>query len=136
LADLLWRQLVREDIDITGVSFICHVPLHRQRRRKRGFDQAELLARRLSALSGLPLKSGLTREIDTPSQVGLGLHERRANVDGAFAWRGEVLSGESILILDDVVTTGSTINSAAQALIEAGAGRVDGLSIARQIAPH
>lgn len=132
----MWRQLVSERYDLTGATFLCHVPLHRQRRKERGFDQAELLARKLSALSGLPWKAGLMREINTPSQVGLGLHERRANVNGAFAWRGEALRGETVVILDDVVTTGSTINSAAQALIEAGAGRVDGLSIARQIAPH
>ncbi|MGA7669438.1 MAG: phosphoribosyltransferase family protein [Nitrolancea sp.] len=112
---------------------IAFVPLHPRRRRQRGFDQAELLSRQFAKRIELPRQSGLSRRVDTPSQVGRGEVERRDNMRGAFAWTAESLSGEHILLIDDVLTTGATMVAAASTLIAAGAGRVDGFALAREM---
>lgn len=114
-------------------DLISPVPLHPRRRRQRGFDQAELLSRRLGRELGLPVAGGLARLRETRPQVGLGVDERRANVDGAFGWRGAPLAGAAVLLIDDVVTTGATMAAAAAALQAAGATHIDGLALARAV---
>lgn len=114
-------------------DLISPVPLHPRRRRQRGFDQAQLLSRRLGQELGLPPAGGLTRLRETRPQVGLGMDERRANVQGAFGWRGAPLDGAAVLLIDDVITTGATMAAAAAALQAAGAAHIDGLALARAI---
>jgi ComF family protein len=114
-------------------DLIAYVPLHARRRRQRGFDQSRLLARGLAERLELPVTSNLIRSVDTPTQVGRGADERKQNVRGAFAWTGERLNGTNILIVDDVITTGSTMIAASLPLIQAGAERVDGFAIAREV---
>jgi ComF family protein len=134
LSELLVEAVERPEFG-TQVTWdlIAYVPLHARRRRQRGFDQSRLLAQGFAELFGLPYTSSLVRSVDTPTQVGRGAAERQQNVRNAFAWQGEQLNGTRILIIDDVITTGATIIAASLPLIHAGAGRVDGLAVAREL---
>jgi ComF family protein len=111
---------------------LCAIPLHEARFRERKFDQAELLARALAKLSGVAVASALTRTRATTRQVGLEDAAREANVAGAFRADPGV-SGKHLVLIDDVLTTGATARAAASALLEAGATRVDVLTVARAI---
>ena len=120
----------------TGVrgDLIVPVPLHKRRLRDRGYNQSSLLARELSKRTGLPVgEDVLERTRDTLPQVSLSSRvERARNVEGSFRCIGEV-AGRKILLVDDVVTTGSTMSACASALSAAGAGSVWGLALARQL---
>lgn len=109
------------------------VPLHPARRRERGFNQAELLARELARLLDAPLSTGaLRRTRDTSSQVGTSTRaERLKNVREAFA-PTDGMDGATVVLVDDVTTTGATLLAAAQALLSAGAARVYGLTFAHE----
>lgn len=127
-------QLVAERLAVEGVSAHCvvAVPLHPERLRQRGFNQAELLAAELRRRMFLASPDGeLVRTRPTPPQVGQDRLRRFANVHGAFAWRGRSLNREPILLIDDVATTGATLNACATALREASSGPVTGVSVAR-----
>jgi ComF family protein len=129
LADAFFESWKREDFD-----FITYVPLHPRRRRERGFNQAELLGRSLAQISGLPELRILRRTAATPSQVGLSDAQRLENVRNAFSCTniGRV-AGKRILLIDDVMTTGATLASASEALMDAGAEKVSVLTVARAI---
>ena len=109
------------------------VPLHPARHRERGFNQAELLARELARLLDAPLSTGVLRRTkDTSSQVSTSTRaERLRNVRDAFATTDGV-DGATIVLVDDVTTTGATLSAAAQALLSAGAARVYGLTFAHE----
>jgi competence protein ComFC len=112
------------------------VPLHAARRRERGFNQAELLVLELARRVGVPLVPVLTRSKSTAPQVGLAPAERRANVLGAFQLQeqlGAFCRGRSLLLVDDVLTTGSTLESAAGVLLQAGASSVYAITAARAL---
>ena len=110
------------------------VPLHPLRRRVRGYDQSALLARDLGKLTGLPVtETALVRRRATPPLArGLGAAERHQNVEGAFAVRGDEVGGRRVLLIDDVTTTGATLDACARTLREAGAASVWGLTFARE----
>jgi ComF family protein len=111
---------------------IVPVPLHRQRERARGYNQSAVLARVLAAQVGWPLQeAGLVRRRDTRPQVGLDGPARQENVRGAFAWEAPSPPPPRVLLLDDVYTTGATMEACAEALREAGAQEVRGLALAR-----
>jgi ComF family protein len=114
-------------------TLLVPVPLHSRRRRRRGYNQSQLLAeelaRRLPAIDHAPGR--LLRTRDTPSQVGLDRVQRRANVAGAFRWEGPSLAGRPVLLVDDVATTGATLQACAEALEAGGAGRVTAVTVAR-----
>jgi len=109
------------------------VPLHPTRRRERGFDQAERLAAAVSQATGVPLRSGLlVRTRYTTPQIGLSPRERRENVKGAFDLRYPLpREGLRILLVDDVYTTGSTLEECARTLQKAGAGAVYAVTVTR-----
>jgi ComF family protein len=117
------------------VDLVLPVPLHSRRRRERGYNQAELLARICGRRLDLPVRADLLERVRaTHPQVGLSAAERRTNVAGAFATTAHasaVLSGRSVLLVDDVSTTGATLASAAAPLTAAGASSVWGLTVAR-----
>lgn len=112
---------------------IVPVPLHRKRRRERGFNQAEELARWLSRRRKLPLWNGLRRIKATEVQARLRRSQRLRNQAGAYALRNEQsdLTGKQCLIIDDVFTTGATVNACARILKKAGAESVSALTVAR-----
>ena len=127
-------QLVAERLAVEGVAarWVVSVPLHPARLRQRGYNQAELLAHELRRRLQLLAPPGeLVRTRPTPPQVGHDRLRRFENVRDAFAWRGCELEGQSILFIDDVATTGATLDACATALRMAGSGPVTGVSVAR-----
>ena len=109
---------------------IIPVPLHRSRRRKRGFNQAEILARELGAAAGIPVRTDvLFRVKKTSPQKSLGKKERQANLKGAFAVSGAWNPGKNVVLIDDIYTTGATLDRAAKMLRKAGARNVYFLTI-------
>ena len=132
LARLLVEALpesVRNTIDV-----LVPVPMSRSRLRHRGYNQSELLAMRVSQIADVPLETHtLTRLRDSGSQAGAqSLSERTENMIDAFEVSGEV-AGWRVLLIDDVMTTGSTLNACAKALKEAGADWVGALVLAREL---
>ncbi len=111
-------------------DLIVPVPLHAVRLQERGFNQAELLAKRLAAQIKLPLSTQLVRVRQTAQQASLHRAKRQENVRGAFVWQGAP-PPPRVLLIDDVLTTGATIGAAAEALQTAGAQNVHGLALAR-----
>lgn len=111
------------------------VPLHRKRLRERGYDQSGLLAGELGKLTGLEVVDDcLFRQQQTFSQARtLTVEERRSNVAGAFSCRDQRLRGKSVVLIDDVTTSGATLNAGATALKAAGAASVWGLALAREL---
>jgi ComF family protein len=111
---------------------ILPLPLHPRRLRERGFNQCELIARQLGRRLALPVHAGLLeRRRHTQAQSSLSARARAANVIGAFGLRGGVSLPRHVVLLDDVITTGSTLSEAARVLREAGVERVDGWVCAR-----
>lgn len=119
--------------DADGPPLLIPVPLSAARRRERGYNQAEALAKVLAAHCAWPAATRLVRTRATPPQVGLDPAARRENVRGAFAWQGDALTGRRILLIDDVLTTGATANECAAVLKSAGAGWVGLLTVARAL---
>ena len=115
------------------VDVIVPVPLDRQRRRARRFNQSELLAAELSRITGLPLEArALRRQRATKTQTGLTHRQRRLNVRGAFVVdRPAAIAGKHVALVDDVITTGATAGACARVLKNAGAERVIVLALAR-----
>lgn len=112
------------------ISLIVPIPLGRKKRRSRGFNQAEILAEKLSGKVQIPLDADhLVRWRDTKPQKSLDPTARRENVRGIFRWTGRSLSGQKVLLIDDIYTTGSTLDSASRTLKKAGAEKVYFLTI-------
>ncbi|NPA90080.1 MAG: ComF family protein [Chloroflexi bacterium] len=119
--------------EILDVDALIPVPLHPKRHRERGYNQAALLARHLSRATHIPVREDiLVRVRYTRPQVNLGFRERIANMEGAFAVVDSApVRGRSFLLIDDVMTSGSTLEACARALKEAGAARVIAYTLAR-----
>ncbi len=117
-----------------AVEVAVPVPLHGSRLRQRGYNQALLLGRGVAAGLDLPLVEALRRRRSVPAQVGAGAGERWRHVEGAFEVRpaGGGLAGRSVLLIDDVATTGATLDACARALLAAGARSVSALTFARE----
>lgn len=114
-------------------DLITWVPLHPKRKRERGYDQAELLARRVGELTGLPVENTLEKLRTTAVQSQTGEDKaRRANVHGAYGvLPGLDLTGKRMVLIDDVATSGATLSECALALRQAGASSVVGVTFAR-----
>jgi len=119
------------------VQAVAPVPLGQKRRQERGYNQVALIAHPLSLSLGLAYRpAALKRSRDTRSQVGLNAEERRANVHQAFIADPRHVRGKTILVVDDVATTGSTLSSCTDALLQAGAADVFALTVARALPHH
>ena len=121
-----------------SVDVLVPVPMSRSRLRVRGYNQSELLARQVSHIASLPLETGLlVRRRDSGPQDNAQSHsERAANMAGAFEVAGGApggVSGRRVLLIDDVMTTGATLNACARALKESGAEWVGALTLAREL---
>lgn len=113
-------------------DFIVPMPLHWIRYLTRGYNQAYLLSEILSEQTGLPLKAILKRKKWTPKQAKLNRKERKSNLSEAFSVKKQVFFENSVILLvDDVLTTGSTLSAASSALLEAGIHEVNILVLAR-----
>jgi ComF family protein len=126
---------LRADVRFSRMDAVIPVPLHPAKRRARGFNQSELLARELSRRVGFTIIKGvLVRVINTPSQSLLGFDQRVINVRDAFRVRiPERVRERHIILLDDVITTGATADACADALLKAGAAEVSVLTVARAL---
>ena len=113
---------------VGGVDLLLPVPLHKYKMRERGYNQSELLCRGIADTTGIPVDTNLLRRIKhTRSQTKLSLVERRENVRDAFqpgSSGSSVIEGKRILRVDDVITTGATINACAEVLCKGGAKSV------------
>jgi ComF family protein len=118
---------------LDGAACVVPVPLHSSRRRERGFNQALDLARHL----GLPVVGALARTRATSAQTGLPAGQRHRNVRDAFAVTsaGPALEGATVVLVDDVSTTGATLEACARALKETGVGQIRALTAARVVSP-
>jgi ComF family protein len=125
--------LMSADVKLPVSDVVAPVPLHRRRERSRGYNQARELARHLAAAAGLPCDVAAARRIrpTAPLARSQGRDERRAIVAGAFAGAKERVEGRRILLVDDVVTTGATLDACARALLDAGAVEVRCVVFAR-----
>jgi ComF family protein len=118
-----------------GGELLVPVPVHAERASRRGYDQAFLLAACASSRIGRPWHPALERTRRTTPQFELGRQARRSNVSGAFALRtgsGPCVKGKWPILIDDVLTTGSTLVACAEVLYEAGAVAVSALTVARE----
>ena len=132
LAGLLHEVQGREPLDTAEV--IIPVPLHADRERARGFNQAAVIGRELTRLSRLPLdEHSVVRRLHTElHRAGMDAKARRKSVADAFAVRHrDLIAGKRVLLIDDVFTTGATASACAKTLIDSGAGPVFVLTIAR-----
>lgn len=121
--------------DPKSLDLLIPVPLHPKRLRERGFNQALLLVKELSRRTGIPYQKGLLqKKRPTVPQIDLSGTEREKGVKGSFhIQRKEEVEGKKILLVDDVFTTGATVNECSKVLLSAGAKRVDVLTIAHAI---
>ncbi len=111
------------------VDLVTAVPVGVARRAERGYNQAALLAWPLANSCSLPYQSrALVKSRETRTQVGLNRMERRQNVEMAYQARREFVAGKNILVIDDVATSGATLDACTKALLDAGANQVFGLN--------
>lgn len=117
------------------VDVMVPVPLHMRRLRERGFNQALLLVKELSKRTGIPYEERALKKIkDTPVQITLKKRERRKNLTRAFQVKdSEAIKEKAVMLVDDVYTTGTTVNECSRALCMAGAERVTVLTVARAL---
>lgn len=123
-----------KDNSLNG-DYLIPVPLHPKRLRQRGYNQSELLAARMSEITGAPmLEDAVVRVIDSEPQVrAISVDERRRNVENVFSCESSLVKGKDIMIVDDVCTTGATLEACAKSLQKAGAKRTFGITLAREV---
>jgi ComF family protein len=129
LAELVaaaWAKMAADKVRPWAIDVVVPVPLHWWRRWQRGYNQSDVLGRALAKVLHVPIQiNGLRRTRKTASQAGLSATQRRENVRGAFGARPNIaFAAKTVLLVDDVMTTGSTAHEAARALRRAGAAKV------------
>jgi ComF family protein len=133
LGEAVARRWARID---EGATVVVPVPVHADRERQRGYDQAALIADVAAADLGLACVRALERSRSTIAQFELGRDERSANVSGAFRVRNREatasIAGRWVLLVDDVFTTGATLAACGDALVQAGAFAVSAITVARE----
>ncbi|MBI5022595.1 MAG: ComF family protein [Candidatus Magasanikbacteria bacterium] len=136
----IFEKMIEEFVRQNGAAIldgrqiaIIPIPLHKKRYLERGFNQAELLAKSCGRCLNVPvLSKALIRSRQTKTQVGLSGAERRNNLQGAFALRQSLIDIERVILVDDVFTTGSTMEEVARVLRSAGIHEVLGVTVARE----
>jgi ComF family protein len=127
-----WVAAAGSDL-LADADVIIPVPLHRWRLLTRRFNQSAIIAGEVAKISGLPLDQRILERVKpTPQQVRMTRDQRRLNMSGAFkvaAGRGGEIEDKRVVLIDDVITTGATVNACARALKRAGAARVDVLAL-------
>jgi len=132
LAEPMGRAMF-ERLGTPEADLVVALPLHRSRERSRGYNQAALLAREISRHAGLPVSARAARRVRATAPLVKAMHreERLAIVRGAFSAKRDAVEGRAILLVDDVVTTGATLDACSEALLEAGASTVRCMTWAR-----
>ena len=123
-AELMAERIVAEGLE---PDLVTAVPMYKKKERRRGYNQAGLLAKSISLRLNKPIPDLLIRVCDTPPMSGLGAAQRRKNVQGVFTaakWVKENIYGKTVLLVDDIFTTGSTTEACSDVLKESGAHRV------------
>jgi ComF family protein len=136
LAPILARAAapaMRQLLAVTGPAALVPVPLHRDRRRVRGYNQAELLARQLARLVELPTVDALARARPTTKQHRLNRAARLQNLRGAFVMRPGARAPRIAILVDDIITTTATLEACASVLRDAGSVAVFGFAVAREV---
>lgn len=127
---------VTRELAAGSADFLIPVPIHEDRRRIRGFNQAEVISRALSGLIRIPtLTNVLTKNRNTPAQARLTCRGRRKGPAGSFAAgnASNIIKGKTVVVVDDVMTTGATLDACASVLSSAGAAEVLGFTLARTV---
>jgi ComF family protein len=125
---------LRTQSDIVPGVVLVPVPMYPSAVRRRGFNQAELLAAHIArSMHGGTVYKGLRKTVRTRRQSVTGHRSRADNVRGVFRWAGNPLDGKSVVLVDDLVTTGATIASCASELLAAGAGQMTAVCLARAL---
>ena len=137
IGELLGREVgkrIAETPEFVTADWLIPVPLYKLKKRERGYNQAEFICRGISRETRIPIRGSLLlRQRYTESQTGLDRDRRRENVSGAFVINPDdrpALEGRSFILVDDVITTGSTVNACARELMDHGAERVFAASAA------
>ncbi len=136
LAPILARAAApafRDLFALSGQATLVPVPLHVERRRARGYNQAELLAKQLSRLTGAPLADVLERARSTRKQHWLNRLARLHNLRGAFGLRNGAVVPSTVILVDDIITTTATLEACASVLRKAGCQSVYGFALAREV---
>lgn len=126
-------QMVKflKDVDLTDISAVVPVPIHKSKELKRGYNQSELLASYISFNLGLPMLKLVKRNKDTTPQNRLEGYARWNNISGAFEISKGVSVPSKILLVDDIYTTGATVNECSKVLKQNGANKIVCLALAR-----
>jgi ComF family protein len=137
---MMGQWMARAGRELLGdADALLPVPLHWRRLWARRFNQSATLAGAISGIAGVPVLHGALKRVrSTPQQVGLSKTERADNVQGAFRVPAEEkvqVAGRRLELIDDVLTSGATVDTCARALLRAGAAHVDVLVFARVVAP-
>lgn len=126
---ILMAEVFMREFD-SQIDCIVPIPMHRKKERSRGFNQAAILANGVSKAIGVPVCTGLSRKKQTKPQGSLSAAEREENVKNAFEVKERMFfQNKKVLLIDDVFTTGSTVESCAKTLISAGAKEVSSLTL-------
>lgn len=132
-AKLMIEHLLKIKVNFSGYDAMLSVPMHRDKLKKRGYNQAELLAKPLSNYFKIPLRNDIINcKNVNASQTKLSKVARQKNVAGAFTVNGN-LKDKNLLLIDDILTTGSTINACAKTLRENGAKRITIITLAKTL---
>jgi len=130
----LSRPAFNDLLDLAdGGPVLVPVPVHPDRLRQRGYNQAALIGAELAAWTGLPMLESLVRTRPTTRQHGLGRAARLHNLRGAFGPRDPPPAGKTAILIDDILTTSATLEACAEVLRDAGASRVLGFAVAREV---
>lgn len=131
---LIMSECIENNLDCSAIDVISCVPLSKKRLRKRGYNQAQLLAKEISASLGIPFRPLLCKIKDNPAQSGTkSAKERANNVVGVYSIQANAdIEGKTVLLVDDIVTTGATLSECARVLRKAGAGQVYAATLARK----
>lgn len=130
LGDLFYEGLIQKEVFykvMTKNSVLVPIPLHKSRGRKRGYNQAQILAKGLGKRLNIKILDCLDRAKNTKTQVGLKKEEREENIKGAFRIKpnfAKATRGKQVFLVDDVVTSGATLKEAAKVLKKSGVGKV------------
>lgn len=124
-------DVLRENFDISTIDVITSIPLHKKRKKERGFNQSEIFAREISLLTGIKYVELLRKVKNNKIQHKLSLDERIENVKNVYELREDVdVKGKTVVICDDILTTGNTMSECANVIFLAGAKQILGATIA------